>query len=34
MNYTQTMHGLQVGIVNVIRTKKDLPILPIVNWSF
>jgi hypothetical protein len=33
-NMTQTLYGLQIGIINVVQQKEDLPILPIVNWSF
>ncbi len=33
-NLTDTMKGLQAGIINVIHQKSSLPIPPIVNWSF
>jgi hypothetical protein len=33
-NMTQTLYGLQIGAINVVRQKENLPILPIVNWSF
>jgi hypothetical protein len=28
------MHGLQIGIINVIRQKEKMPVLPIINWMF
>lgn len=28
------IHGLRIGIVNIIRGKDSLPVLPIVNWKF
>jgi len=28
------MYGVQVGLINIIRSKPDLWILPIVNWKF
>jgi hypothetical protein len=31
---TQTLYGLQIGVINVVRQKENLPILPIVNWAF
>lgn len=34
VNVTDDMYGIQVGLINVIRSKEDLPILPIVNWKF
>jgi len=34
VNYTQKMNGLQIGLVNIIRQKEDLPVLPLINWSF
>lgn len=34
VNVAQRMYGLQIGLVNVIQSKDELPILPIVNWSF
>jgi hypothetical protein len=33
VNYTETMHGVQVGVANIIQ-KGKIPFLPIVNWSF
>ncbi|MCK4224348.1 MAG: hypothetical protein KAX39_04145 [candidate division Zixibacteria bacterium] len=34
VNYAQTMKGLQIGFVNIIRQGGQLPVFPIVNWSF
>jgi hypothetical protein len=34
VNYTENMYGLQIGLINIIRQKEELPVLPIVNWSF
>lgn len=31
---TDTLNGLQIGILNVVNKKEKFPILPIVNWSF
>ena len=31
-NFTETMHGLQIGAGNIIQ-KGKIPFLPIVNWS-
>jgi hypothetical protein len=35
VNMATTMtKGLQIGLVNVIKSKESWPILPLVNWSF
>lgn len=34
MNYTETMYGLQIGLVNIIHRKETLPVFVIANWSF
>lgn len=35
VNITERMRsGLQIGLINVIKSKESLPILPLVNWSF
>lgn len=34
VNVADDMYGLQVGLINVIRSKENFPILPIVNWKF
>lgn len=35
VNITEIMRsGLQIGIVNVIKSKENLKLFPIVNWSF
>lgn len=34
VNYAKTMDGLQIGLVNIISSKDNLPVLPIVNWTF
>jgi hypothetical protein len=31
---SDSMYGLQIGILNIIKSKEKLPILPLVNWSF
>jgi len=28
------MHGIQIGLVNIIWLEGAYPVLPIVNWSF
>ena len=34
VNYTESMYGLQIGLINFIKEKDKLPVLPLVNWSF
>jgi hypothetical protein len=34
VNVADDMHGVQVGLINIIRSKSDFPVLPIVNWKF
>ena len=34
VNFAEDLHGLQIGLINIIRSKDDFPILPIVNWKF
>ena len=34
VNYAGTMHGLQIGLVNIIKQGGAFPVFPIVNWSF
>lgn len=34
VNYAKTMDGLQIGLLNIISQKDNLPVLPIVNWTF
>jgi hypothetical protein len=34
VNVAEDMYGVQVGLINIIRSKPDLSILPIVNWKF
>jgi len=34
VNYTQRLHGVQVGLVNIIREGGTFPVFPLVNWSF
>ena len=34
VNYTQRLHGVQVGLVNIIRQGGPFPGFPLVNWSF
>lgn len=34
VNIAEDYYGLQVGLINIIRSKSSLPILPIVNWKF
>ena len=29
-----TDSGLQVGLINIIRSKDRFPVLPLVNWKF
>lgn len=34
VNVADDMYGLQMGLINIIRSKDDFPILPLVNWKF
>jgi hypothetical protein len=34
VNFAEDMDGVQVGLVNIIRSKRRFPVLPIVNWKF
>ena len=34
VNVAEDMYGVQVGLINIIRSKPSLWILPIVNWKF
>jgi hypothetical protein len=34
VNIANDMNGMQVGLVNIIRSKESFPVLPIVNWKF
>ena len=34
VNYAERMYGLQIGLVNIITRDSDVPVLPIINWSF
>jgi hypothetical protein len=34
VNVAQKMHGLQIGLVNIIKEGGQFPVFPIVNWSF
>jgi hypothetical protein len=34
VNVADDMYGVQVGLINIIRSKPDFWILPIVNWKF
>ena len=34
VNIAEDYYGLQVGLINIIRSQSSLPILPIVNWKF
>ncbi len=34
INYAEDMYGIQLGLINIIRSKEELPILPLVNWNF
>jgi hypothetical protein len=33
-NSAQDLDGLQIGLINLIRSGKPRGFLPIVNWSF
>ena len=30
----EDLYGLQIGLINIIRSKDRFPIRPIVNWKF
>jgi hypothetical protein len=34
VNIAEDYYGLQVGLINIIRSKPSLSVLPIVNWKF
>lgn len=34
VNYAERLHGVQLGLVNIIREGGVLPVMPLVNWSF
>ena len=34
VNIANDMNGVQVGLINIIRSKDRFPVLPIVNWKF
>jgi hypothetical protein len=34
VNVADDLYGVQVGIINIIRSKADCPVLPLVNWKF
>lgn len=34
VNYAASMNGLQIGLINIIKTGGAFPVFPIVNWSF
>jgi len=34
VNYAEDLEGVQIGLVNIIRSKDTLPVLPFVNWNF
>jgi hypothetical protein len=34
VNVAEDMYGVQVGLINIIRSKPDLWILPLFNWKF
>jgi hypothetical protein len=35
VNYTRTLDGVQLGLVNVVRENpKHRQVLPIANWNF
>lgn len=33
VNYARSLHGVQLGVVNIIADQKSHPFLPIVNWG-
>ena len=33
VNYARSLHGAQIGIVNIVADQKSHPFLPIVNWG-
>ena len=34
VNYAATLHGLQLGLINIIGKGGFLPVFPIFNFSF
>jgi len=33
VNYARSLHGLQVGVLNIIADQREHPVLPLVNWG-
>lgn len=33
VNYAAKIHGVQVGLINIIKTGGQFPVFPIVNWG-
>lgn len=33
VNVANDMNGIQVGLINIIRSKEHFPVLPLVNWK-
>ena len=34
VNYPKRLHGLQIGLINIIAEGGAFTVFPIVNWSF
>jgi len=34
VNFAEDLYGVQIGLINIIRSKGNFPILPFVNWKF
>ncbi|HXD22804.1 MAG TPA: hypothetical protein VN613_05540 [Gemmatimonadaceae bacterium] len=33
VNYTRTLNGIQLGIINIVSDSRSHPVLPIINWG-
>jgi hypothetical protein len=33
LNYARSLHGMQLGLINVIADQKEHPVLPLLNWG-
>jgi hypothetical protein len=34
VNHAEDLYGLQIGLINIIKSKAKYSILPIVNWKY
>jgi hypothetical protein len=34
VNFAEDLYGLQIGLINIIRSKDKHRVLPLVNWKY